>query len=60
MEPMPDPDPRAAFAAMTKALITNFRANGGQVGMPARDDARRVRPECPCLADRTRGSRSGA
>jgi deazaflavin-dependent oxidoreductase (nitroreductase family) len=26
-----DPDPRAAFAAMTKALITDFRANGGQV-----------------------------
>jgi deazaflavin-dependent oxidoreductase (nitroreductase family) len=28
---MTDPDPRAAFAAMTKALITDFRANGGQV-----------------------------
>jgi hypothetical protein len=26
-----DPDPRAAFAAMTKALITDFRANGGRV-----------------------------
>ncbi|MDR3545141.1 MAG: nitroreductase family deazaflavin-dependent oxidoreductase [Candidatus Limnocylindrales bacterium] len=28
---MTDPDPRAAFAAMTKALITDFRANGGHV-----------------------------
>ena len=28
---MTDPDPRAAFAAMTKALIADFRANGGQV-----------------------------
>jgi deazaflavin-dependent oxidoreductase (nitroreductase family) len=28
---MTDPDPRAAFAAMTKALITDFRANGGEV-----------------------------
>jgi hypothetical protein len=26
------PDPRAAFAAMTEALITDFRAYGGQVG----------------------------
>lgn len=31
MVDMSDPDPRAAFAAMTEALITNFRANGGQV-----------------------------
>jgi len=31
MVSMTDPDPRAAFAAMTKALITDFRANGGQV-----------------------------
>ena len=28
---MTEPDPRAAFAAMTKALITEFRANGGHV-----------------------------
>ena len=28
---MTDPDPRAAFAAMTKTLITDFRANGGHV-----------------------------
>jgi len=28
---MPEPDPRAAFAAMTDALVTDFRANGGQV-----------------------------
>jgi deazaflavin-dependent oxidoreductase (nitroreductase family) len=28
---MPDPDPRAAFAAMTATLIADFRANGGQV-----------------------------
>jgi deazaflavin-dependent oxidoreductase (nitroreductase family) len=28
---MTDPDPRAAFAAMTAALITDFRANRGQV-----------------------------
>jgi len=28
---MTDPDPCAAFAAMTAALITDFRANGGQV-----------------------------
>ena len=26
-----DPDPRAAFAAMTDALITDFRAHGGEV-----------------------------
>lgn len=31
MVSMTDPDPRAAFAAMTAALITDFRANGGQV-----------------------------
>jgi len=31
MASMTDPDPRAAFAAMTKALITDFRANGGHV-----------------------------
>jgi deazaflavin-dependent oxidoreductase (nitroreductase family) len=31
MVSMTEPDPRAAFAAMTKALITDFRANGGQV-----------------------------
>ena len=31
MTPMTEPDPRAVFAAMTKALITDFRANGGQV-----------------------------
>lgn len=31
MVSMRDPDPRAAFAAMTAALITDFRANGGQV-----------------------------
>jgi deazaflavin-dependent oxidoreductase (nitroreductase family) len=31
MEPVTEPDPRAAFAAMTKALIPDFRANGGQV-----------------------------
>jgi deazaflavin-dependent oxidoreductase (nitroreductase family) len=28
---MTEPDPRAAFAAMTAALITDFRANGGEV-----------------------------
>ena len=28
---MTEPDPRAAFAAMTKALIGDFRANGGKV-----------------------------
>ena len=28
---MTDPDPRVAFAAMTAALIADFRANGGQV-----------------------------
>jgi deazaflavin-dependent oxidoreductase (nitroreductase family) len=28
---MTDPDPRAAFAAMTTALISDLRANGGQV-----------------------------
>jgi deazaflavin-dependent oxidoreductase (nitroreductase family) len=28
---MTDPDPRAAFAAMTKTLITDFRANRGHV-----------------------------
>ena len=28
---MTEPDPRAAFAAMTKALITEFRVNGGHV-----------------------------
>ena len=28
---MTDPDPRAAFAAMTKALIADFRANRGRV-----------------------------
>ena len=28
---MTEPDPCAAFAAMTEALITDFRANGGQV-----------------------------
>ena len=28
---MTEPDPRAAFAAMTKALIADFRTNGGQV-----------------------------
>ncbi len=28
---MTDPDPRAVFAAMTRALITEFRANGGHV-----------------------------
>src|ERR1035437_1278930 len=28
---MPDPDPRAAFAAMTATLIADSRANGGQV-----------------------------
>ena len=28
---MADPDHRAAFAAMTKMLITDFRANGGHV-----------------------------
>lgn len=28
---MTDPDPRAAFAAMTKALIADFRTNGGHV-----------------------------
>jgi deazaflavin-dependent oxidoreductase (nitroreductase family) len=28
---MTDADPRAAFTAMTRALITDFRANGGQV-----------------------------
>jgi hypothetical protein len=31
MVSMTDPDPRAAFAAMTAALITDFRANGGRV-----------------------------
>src|SRR5450759_6018598 len=31
MVSMTDPDPRAAFAAMTAALITDFRTNGGQV-----------------------------
>ena len=31
MVSMTEPDPRAAFAAMTKALITDFRANSGQV-----------------------------
>jgi len=31
MVSMTGPDPRAAFAAMTAALITDFRANGGQV-----------------------------
>jgi deazaflavin-dependent oxidoreductase (nitroreductase family) len=31
MAAMTDQDPRAAFAAMTKALITEFRANGGHV-----------------------------
>ena len=31
MASMTDPDPRAAFAAMTKTLITDFRANGGHV-----------------------------
>lgn len=28
---MTDPDPRAAFAAMTAALITDFRAHSGEV-----------------------------
>ena len=28
---MTDPDPHAAFAAMTDALITDFRAHGGEV-----------------------------
>src|SRR5665213_2650276 len=28
---MPDPDPRATFAAMTATLIADFRTNGGQV-----------------------------
>jgi hypothetical protein len=28
---MTDPDPRAAFAATTKVLITDFWANGGHV-----------------------------
>jgi deazaflavin-dependent oxidoreductase (nitroreductase family) len=28
---MTDPDPRAAFAAMTTALITDYRAHGGHV-----------------------------
>lgn len=28
---MTDPDPRAAFAAMTEALIADFRAHGGAV-----------------------------
>ena len=28
---MTDPDPRAAFAAMTAALIEDFRAHGGEV-----------------------------
>ena len=28
---MTDPDPRAAYAAMTAALISDLRANGGQV-----------------------------
>jgi len=28
---MTDPAPRAAFAAMTEALIADLRANGGQV-----------------------------
>ena len=28
---MTDPDPRAAFAAMTDALVADFRAHGGQV-----------------------------
>jgi deazaflavin-dependent oxidoreductase (nitroreductase family) len=31
MEPVTEPDPRAAFAAMTKALVTEFRDNGGHV-----------------------------
>jgi hypothetical protein len=31
MASMTDPDPRAAFAAMARALITDFRANGGKV-----------------------------
>ena len=31
MASMTDPDPRAAFAAMSKLLITDFRANGGHV-----------------------------
>jgi deazaflavin-dependent oxidoreductase (nitroreductase family) len=31
MVSMTGPDPRAAFAAMIAALITDFRANGGQV-----------------------------
>jgi deazaflavin-dependent oxidoreductase (nitroreductase family) len=28
---MSDPDPRAAYAAFTQALITSFRSNGGQI-----------------------------
>jgi deazaflavin-dependent oxidoreductase (nitroreductase family) len=28
---MPEQDPRVAYAAMTQALITEFRANGGQI-----------------------------
>jgi len=28
---MSEPDPRAAFAAMTQSLIAEFRANGGQI-----------------------------
>src|SRR5665811_293928 len=31
MVSMTDPGPRAAFAAMTAALVTDFRANDGQV-----------------------------
>jgi deazaflavin-dependent oxidoreductase (nitroreductase family) len=31
MASMTDQDPRASFAAMTKALITEFRTNGGLV-----------------------------
>ena len=31
MVSMTEPDPRAAFAAMTAALIVDYRANGGQV-----------------------------
>jgi deazaflavin-dependent oxidoreductase (nitroreductase family) len=31
MVPMTEPDSRAAFTAMTRALIADFRAHGGQV-----------------------------
>jgi deazaflavin-dependent oxidoreductase (nitroreductase family) len=52
MVPMTEPDPRAAFTAMTTALIADFRAHGGQVtGGPFAGR--------PVLLLTTKGARSG-